>query len=172
MCKKKCTFVPDFYSICKEKKSLSMKKYIFISLLALVGVMFSSCRSNEPQMRKKTIDLAVTQSKWGYDSSVDMFYCHFDVPEITSKVYNYGEFSVNREYNSGTPRAYQVALPETTYLQEEVDDGHGTISVINYQQHLDYAIGVGFVEVFCTISDFYYEGFSPDAMLFRLQMTY
>ena len=149
-----------------------MKKYVFISLLALVALVFTGCQSADAPQHKKTVDLVANASSWSFDDGANMYYCHFDVPEITSKVYNYGEFSVNREYNSGTPRAYQVALPETTYLQEEVDDGHGTISVINYQQHLDYAIGVGFIEVFCTISDFYYEGFSPDAMLFRLQMTY
>ena len=145
-----------------------MKKYIFISLLALVGVMFSSCRSNEPQMRKKTIDLAVTQSKWGYDSSVDMFYCHFDVPELTAEVYNYGEVSISREYNYGSPNAYQVPLPETSYKVEQ--DGENTFY---YAQHIDYAVGVGFVDVFYTISDYFYpDGFVPEDMHFRLQMTY
>ena len=149
-----------------------MKKYVFISLLALVAMVFTGCHSEDAPQHKKTVDLVAYSNSWTFDNGANAFYCHFDVPEITSKVYNYGEFSVNREYNSGTPRAYQVALPETTYLQEEVDDGAGGTTMVYYQQHLDYAIGVGFVEVFCTISDFYYDDFSPDAMLFRLQMTY
>ncbi len=144
-----------------------MKKYVFISLLALVALVFTGCQSADAPQHKKTVDLVANASSWSFDDGANMYYCHFDVPEITSKVYNYGEFSVNREYNSGTPRAYQVTLPETTYLQADVEGG-----TVFYQQHLDYAIGVGFIEVFCTISDFYYDDFSPDAMLFRLQMTY
>ena len=152
-----------------------MKKYVFISLLALVALVFTGCTDcnckHEPtpecQFHKKTVDLVANASSWSFDDGANMYYCHFDVPEITSTVYNYGEFSVNRKYNSGTQNAYQVALPETTYLQADVEGG-----TVFYQQHLDYAIGVGFIEVFCTISDFYYDGFSPDAMLFRLQMTY
>ena len=101
-----------------------------------------------------------------------MFYCHFDVPELTVRAYKYGEVSINREYNSGTSNAYQVALPETTYLSEDLDDGNGGTTPYYYQQHIDYTYGIGFVEIFCKISDFYYEGFTPDAMVFRMQLTY
>ena len=133
----------------------------------------TSCQGNEPcKFNKQTIDLSVKQSQWEFDNDANMFYCHFDVPAITANVYDYGEFSIHREYNSGTNKAYQVALPETTYKSEDIDNENGTYSTVYYQQHLDYAIGVGFVEVFCTISDFYYEGFTPEAMLFRLQLTY
>lgn len=150
-----------------------MKKYVFICLMALIGIAFTSCQTNEPcKFNKKTVNLKVTQDKWGFDDGANMFFCHFSVPEITAQVYNYGEFSIHREYNSGTNNAYQVALPETTYKSEDIDNGDGTYSTVYYQQHIDYVIGVGFVEVFCTISDFYYEGFTPEAMVFRLQLTY
>ena len=150
-----------------------MKKYVFICLMALIGIAMTSCQGNEPcKFNKQTVDLSVKQSQWEFDDSANMFYCHFDVPAITANVYDYGEFSIHREYYSGTQKAYQVALPETTYKYEDIDNGDGTYSTVYYQQHLDYAIGVGFVEVFCTISDFYYEGFTPEAMLFRLQLTY
>ena len=150
-----------------------MKKYVFICLMALIGIVMTSCQTNEPcKFNKKTVDLNVTQDKWKFDDGANMFFCHFSVPEITAQVYNYGEFSIHREYNSGTNNAYQVALPETTYKSEDIDNGDGTYSTVYYQQHIDYIIGVGFVEVFCTISDFYYEGFTPEAMVFRLQLTY
>lgn len=150
-----------------------MKKYVFICLMALIGIVMTSCQTNEPcKFNKKTVDLNVTQDKWKFDDGANMFFCHFSVPEITAQVYNHGEFSIHREYNSGTNNAYQVALPETTYKSEDIDNGDGTYSTVYYQQHIDYVIGVGFVEVFCTISDFYYEGFTPEAMVFRLQLTY
>ena len=123
-------------------------------------------------LNKKTIFLNVSQNQWEFDNSVNMFYCHFDVPELTKAVYDNGEISIHHEYNSGTNNAYQVALPETMYQSEDIDNGDGTYSTVYYQQHIDYAFGIGFVEVFFTISDFYYEGFTPVAMQFRLQMTY
>ena len=160
-----------------------MRKYLFICLLALAACM-GSCTyptyhntyiTEDSKFNKKTVDLVVAQDKWTFDETVNQFYCHFDVEELTEQVYNYGEVSVSHEYNSGKNNAYQVALPETTYkMEEDVDtDGKPTGNKFYYQQHLDYAYGVGFVEVFCTISDFYYEeGWTPDPMLFRLQMSY
>ena len=149
-----------------------MKKTIFICLLAVVAMGWTSCQSQDAPKHKKTIDLNVNQSQWDFDNSANMFFCHFDIPELTAQVYDYGEISVNHEYNSGTAKAYQVALPETVYKTEDLDNGDGTTSPYYYQQHIDYAYGVGFVEVFVTISDFYYEGYTPESMVFRMQMTY
>ena len=149
-----------------------MKKFIVISLLALVGVMFTACDNINKPKQKRTVDLVANKNAWTFDNDVNMYFCHFDVPELTAQVYNYGEVSVNREYNNGTQNAYQVALPETSYIAIDLDNGDGTTSPYYYQQHIDYAYGIGFVEVFLTISDYYYEDFSPEAMLFRMQMTY
>ena len=158
-----------------------MKKYLLFGLLALMGLGMTSCSNtcdckHEPvipcQFNKKTIDLVAQMGDWAFDTDVNMYYCHFDIPELTQSVYDYAEVSVNREYYSGTAKAYQVALPETTYLTANIDDGNGSTTPYFYQQHLDYAYGVGFVEIFCTISDYYYEDFTPDAMVFRMQLTY
>lgn len=143
-------------------------------MMAVMGVLLSGCEKGQP-FHKKTIDLTVTSAQWDFDQSANMFFCHFDIPELTENVYNYAEVSVSHEYNSGKNNAYQVALPETTYKVEyEVNEATGdTTNTFYYAQHLDYAYGVGFVEVFCTISDYFYpEGWTPDAMLFRLQMSY
>ena len=142
-------------------------------MMAVMGVLLTGCEKGQP-FHKKTIDLTVTSAQWDFDQNANMFFCHFDIPELTENVYNYAEISVNHEYNSGKNNAYQVALPETIYKVEyEKDDKDSIINTVYYQQHLDYAYGVGFVEVFCTISDFYYEeSWTPDAMLFRLQMSY
>ena len=152
-----------------------MKKYLFICLMAVAAMGFTACRSNEPQLQKKTVDLAVKSSQWEFDESVNQYYCHFNVPELTESVYNYGEVSINREYNSGTKNAYQVALPETSYKVEyEYDETTGeVINTFYYAQLVDCVYGIGFVEVFYTISDFFYPaGEKPEGMLFRLQLTY
>lgn len=143
-------------------------------MMAVMGVLLSGCEKGQP-FHKKTIDLTVTSAQWDFDQSANMFFCHFDIPELTENVYNYAEVSVSHEYNSGKNNAYQVALPETIYKVEyEVNEATGdTTNTFYYAQHLDYAYGVGFVEVFCTISDYFYpEGWTPDPMLFRLQMSY
>ena len=155
-----------------------MKKVIIASLFAMVAFVFTGCRDcncqpSEPcQFHQKTIELEVSQAKWEFDNGANMFYCHFDVPEITNNVFLYGTKCIYREYNYGKPNVYDVALPETTYLVEDVDDGQGGTTPYYYQQHIDYAIGVGKVEIFCIYSDFIYDGFTPDAMHFILQLTY
>ena len=128
--------------------------------------------TEECKFNKKTVDLVVTQDKWTFDEGVNQYYCHFNVPELTKDVCDYGEISVSHEYNSGTKNAYQVALPETSYKQVYIEDTDSTTVPYYYQQHIDYAFGEGFVEVFCIISDFYYDDFTPEGMLFRLQLTY
>lgn len=150
-----------------------MKKCTII--FSLLAVMFSlaGCTyydNSEPcRFHKQTVKLVVNEREWAYDESVNQFYCHFNVPEITESVYDYGEISVSREYNAGTKNAYQVALPETTYKKEDL----GNDQYAYYAQHVDYVIGIGYVEVFYTISDFFYpDGEGPEAMDFRLQITY
>ena len=148
-----------------------MKKYLLIGLVAMMGLGMTGCTinsSSEPseRMHKQTIDLNVKASSWIWDDGANMYYCHFDLPELTSDIYNYAEVSVNREYNTGSSKAYQVALPETTYLTEKVNNQD-----YFYQQHIDYAYGVGFVEIFLTFSDYVYDQ-QPDPMIFRMQLTY
>jgi len=145
---------------------------VILCLLAFMGVVLTGCQNNEPQLRKMTIDLEVRQKNWTFDKEANMFFCHFDVPELTNTIYNYGEVSLNREYNTGSKNAYQVALPETTYRSEQLTDSVGNPVDYYYQQHVDYIYGIGFVEVDLTISDFFYGDYQPEDMLFRLQMTY
>ena len=142
--------------------------------MVLTGIVLTGCQRNEPQMQKKTIDLKVNKSEWVFDNNLGFYYCQFDVPELTSNVYNYGEVSVSREYNSGTADMYQRPLPLTDYKREQLVDSAGKPidEYVNYQEHIEYLHGPGFVEIDLTISDFIYDGFVPDAMLFRLQLTY
>ena len=148
-----------------------MKKYLLIGLVAMMGLGMTGCTinsSSEPseRMHKQTIDLNVKANSWIWDAGANMYYCHFDLPELTNDIYNYAEVSINHEYNTGSSKAYQVALPETTYLTEKVNNQD-----YFYQQHIDYAYGVGFVEIFLTFSDYVYDQ-QPDPMVFRMQLTY
>ena len=151
-----------------------MKKSIIICLTAFAVIAgFTSCKKGEAcRFNNYTQDLIVNAGQWEFDNGANMYFCHFDVEELTAEVYNYGEVSVSREYNTGTKNAYQVALPETSYKQILLDNPEGSADPYYYQQHIDYAFGVGFVEVFVTISDFYYDDYQPENMLFRLQLTW
>ena len=157
-----------------------MKKYVFITLLALVAVVFTACdRYPNAPKQKVTIDLVVNQNDWEFDEDANRFFCHFNVSALTAEAYNYGEISISREYNSGKANVYQVALPETSYkVEEETDDEGNVINTFYYQQHIDYAVGIQWVEVTYTISDYIYPTnqngklINPESMLFRLQLTY
>lgn len=152
-----------------------MKKYLFICLMAAAAVL-TGCSEKEcnctghqctcTPVYQETLDLKVMQQDWQFDNGANMYFYRFEVPELSAEIYNYGEVSINREYNNGTANAYQVALPETTYKQVTIG-----ANTFYYQQHVDYAYGVGFVEIAVIISDFVYEE-QPEDMIFRLQMTY
>lgn len=152
-----------------------MKKQIYF-FLALVLIGLASCtyptyqtiEGETCKFNKKTIDLICNQNEWSYNANANAYYCHFTVDMLTAEAYKYGEVSVNREYYSGTNKAYQVALPETTYMVEQ--DGENTFY---YAQHVDYVYGVGYIEIYYTVSDYFYpEGFTPEGMVFRAQLTY
>lgn len=137
-----------------------MKKLFFIGLLAFVVLGLTSCQNNSTGLHKDTRTLVVKANQWYFDEKQNSFFCHFDVPQLTKNVYQYADVSVYREYYHDTEYAYQTVLPETSYYGE-------------YEQHVDYTYGVQFVEVFYTISDFYYPSdFTPGDMRFRLQLTY
>lgn len=152
MCKKSSKFAP--------KIDIIMRNRVFICLMALVMVVLTACQSNDPSMRKDTFDLPAYADGWVFAQDLNQYYYHFEMPELTNAIYNYGEFSIHHEYNPGTESRYQVALPETIYQGD-------------YIEHLDYTIGPGYVQIYYTRSDHAYpENFTPGDMLFRLQMTY
>lgn len=149
-----------------------MKKNLFIGLITLVVMCLAGCNSNAPQLYMKSIYLTINKDEWKFDDKAKQFYAHFNLPEITADVFNYGNYSIHREYNTGTSDVYQVALPQSLYLSEQVQDTDSTTVTVYYQQLVDYRIGPKFVEIQVTNSDFYYAGYTPEAMLFHLQLTY
>jgi hypothetical protein len=145
-----------------------MKKVLLILSFIAVAVGFTGCEDEPCRYHTQTLDLRVMQADWQFDYNTQQYYYHFDVPEVTPFVYNYGNWSISREYNSGTKDAYQVALPQSVYMTEELADG----SIAYYTQHIDYRVGIGYVEIQLTNSDYFYEQENPENMLFRLQLIY
>ena len=147
-----------------------MRRNSIISLLAVMAFVFVGCKQNVPECKyhAQTLDLTVMQPDWDFDTDAAQFFYHFDVPEITSYVYNYGNWTISREFYNGTADAYQVALPMSTYMVYAINDSTDGY----YTQHIDYRVGVGFVEIQLTNSDYYYEAENPESMLFRLQLIY
>ena len=145
-----------------------MKKVLLILSIIAVAIGFTSCEDEPCRYHTQTLDLRVMQADWQFDDNTQQYYYHFDVPEITPFVYNYGNWSISREYNSGTADAYQVALPQSVYMTEALADG----SIAYYTQHIDYRVGIGYVEIQLTNSDYFYVQENPENMLFRLQLIY
>ena len=145
-----------------------MKKVLLILSFIAVAIGFTSCEDEPCRYHTQTLDLRVMQADWQFDNNTLQYYYHFDVPEITPFVYNYGNWSISREYNSGTADAYQVALPQSVYMTEDLADG----SIAYYTQHIDYRVGIGYVEIQLTNSDYFYGQEKPEDMLFRLQLIY
>ncbi len=160
------------------KQKELMKKYVFISMMALVTLVFTGCEKNEPcQFHKKTIDLLVNTNEWKFDDDAHQFYVHFNIDLLTANVYDYGEVSISREMKDAQNNPYQVALPMSLFMVETVDDGNGGTTDIFYTQHIDYRVGVGYVEIQLTNSDLAYETngsdfVKPESMVFRMQLTY
>ena len=180
MCKKSSNFVPQ--------NDIFMKKFFFIAFLSLAMVSLNGCREcnctpgkdctctphPDCKFHQKTIDLVVNSNEWQWDEATQRFYAHFTQPDITVDIYDYATWTFTHEYNFGTKDAYQVALPESVFKSETLQDN----SVVTYFEHIDYAIGIGWVEVTYTISDFVYPEQSPGVLInpgdmrFHLQLNY
>ena len=124
------------------------------------------------QANEEIIDLTVDQADWNFDENLKQYYCHILVPEITSEIYNYGVFTICREFESGTKNAYQVPLPTSLFLSETIP----AKTPIYYSQQLDYVVGHGYLDVQLTNSDYYYgedgSPIPPEPMHFRIVLTY
>jgi len=166
----------------RNKCKFFMKKLTFLFVSMVLALSFASCErnnNNQPQnepepcrFHKVTLDLVVDQRDWQFDTDAQQFYYHFDVEELTADVYNYAELSISREFYAGTSNAYQVALPMSTYLEEEVTNTDNSISKVYYTQHIDYRFGIKYVEIQVTNSDHIYAAENPESMTFRMQLTY
>ena len=162
MSKKSSTFA--------AQKFLDMKKYVIICLMAVVGWMLTSCETNEPcRFHKVNVDFRVPESAWSYDADNGWFSYYYPTNILTTSVYDYGTWTMSHEYNPGTKDAYLIQLPELYFLSGTATDG----STVYYTQRVDYEVGVGYVRVYVTNSDFIYDyGWKPEEMCFHMQIVY
>ena len=158
-----------------------MRKYVFISLIMLVAAFTTGCKDNSSPAycTSEIVDLTVFPKDWQFDENELQFFCHCWMPEITWKVYDYGTWSVNREFYKGYDDAYQVRLPMSEYRHDTIG---GTVYL--YTHHLDYRVGPGYIDLQITDSDFPYpydpatgkydpsEFFPTDTMDFHIHLIY
>ena len=161
------------------KNTNDMKKYLIIGIIALCAGCLTGCndKDNDPKLASMTLDMTVLHNDWSFDQETLQFYYRFKLPEITAHVYNYGNWTISREYNKGYSEAYQVALPMSVFGHDTISNGN----VIYYTRHIDYRVGVGYVDIQVTDSDFPYpvnpstgkrivDDFIPEDMFFRMQI--
>ena len=146
-----------------------MKKGVFFALIVVVALGLNSCTKvvNEPcQFNKVNVDFRVPQNAWAFDETNGWYCYYYETNKITAYIYDYGSWTMSHEYNPGTKDAFLIQLPEFRFLQ---DEGTGDF----YTQRTDYEVGVGYVMVYVTNSDYAYEpGWKPDEMYFHMQITY
>ena len=146
-----------------------MKKGVFFALIVVVAVGLNSCTKvvNEPcQFNKVNVDFRVPQNAWAFDETNGWYCYYYETNKIIVYIYDYGSWTMSHEYNPGTKDAFLIQLPEFRFIQ---DEGTGDF----YTQRTDYEVGVGYVMVYVTNSDYAYEpGWKPDEMYFHMQITY
>ena len=144
---------------------------MILCLMAFVSVVMSGCYVNEPsqpRFHKMNVDFDVPKNAWAYDAENRWFSYYYQSPDITASIYDYGTWTMSHEYNPGTKDAYLIQLPEFLFNEIALTD---TTSYY-YTQRLDYEVGVGYIRVYVTNSDYIYEGWVPDAMHFHMQIVY
>jgi hypothetical protein len=149
-----------------------MKKCLFIMLAAL-GFVLTSCNQPQPEpcnFHKDFVDFVVRSNDWYYDAGQGWYVYTYSTPKITTYIYDYGTWTMSHEYYPGTSNEFLVQLPEIKYL-EDVDAAGNVLGY--YSQRIDYAVGVGFVEVYVTNSDYsYLPNWKPEEMAFHMQIVY
>lgn len=125
---------------------------------------------NECNCSTQAVLLNVKQSDWVYSETPNnnYFSVEFDVPEITSAVFETGLVKMYRVYDYGKDTAAQIEMPYVRHIEEYDEVG----DVWNfYTETLDYEFQIGKATVFYTQSDFFYEidlTMVPDPMQFRI----
>lgn len=154
-----------------RKIVIFMKNRVIIGLIALVCLCLSSCSTNEPSsrsLRTMTIDFRVPQNAWAFDDQNKWYSYYYPTLDISERVYNYGTWTMSHEYNSGTKDAFMIALPEFRFKQAYDDQQQ----IVNYSQRIDYEVGLGYIRVYITNSDYQYEPADLEEMFFHMQIVY
>lgn len=153
-----------------------MKRIILIAISAAV-LLLSGCTKEYITYIKgaelETIILDVPANAWQYTNAGynNYFFAEIEVPELTKDIYEAGNVNIYRILGSGKD-TYQKPIQAVELYETEGRDQF-------YAEELSFDFSPGFIVIYFTISDFFYENpdelsqsFSPEAMTFRLVMTH
>ena len=139
-----------------------MKKICFI-LGCFILPFLASCQQEAIQQDSLySVEYDLRPGDW---QAMDTYYTvALDVKEITKSVCANGSVQVFLVYEDGS----QACLPMTRYLSYEyVDEATGDTMTGYYQKMIDFEYTVKTVNLFYTMSDFYYEEY-PEKMRVRV----
>lgn len=113
----------------------------------------------------------VNTDDWAYSDYDDnnYFYATVDMPEITKDIFDGGIIKMYRVFDYDTSNPVQIEMPFTRHKEEYV--GPGEYDYVNWTETLDYEFGVGSMNIFFTVSDFFYQD-KPESMRFRCVIMY
>ena len=135
-----------------------MKKFMFLFAITLFLV---SCQEEDNATKWEIINLEVKSSDWEVSTDNDglnrYYYSYFDMPEITSTVYNYG--TVLAYY---TLDGAQQVLPYVRHYENAGGD--------LWTRTVDFDYSPGSLNIYVTNSDFYDE--VPPTMYFRVVLMW
>jgi hypothetical protein len=144
-------------------KTFGTMKKIFILLGCMILPFLVSCeRQYIQQDALYSVEYDLRPGDW---TAMDTYYTvALDVKEITKSVCANGSVQVFLVYEDGS----QACLPMTRYLSYEyVDEATGDTMTGYYQKMIDFEYTVKTVNLFYTMSDFYYEEY-PEKMRVRV----
>ncbi|MBQ7448458.1 MAG: hypothetical protein IJS73_01500 [Paludibacteraceae bacterium] len=170
-----------------------MKKYLYIFLFALLGVL-SSCNGRDGRDGRdgkdgqdgfaniKNITFTVEPfgqtNGWGYSNLPDnnYFSAEIGVPELTKDIFDNGVVKVYRVFNDDPKNLVQQALPCTNHKEVFIQQNGETVTAL-YTETLDFQYAEGFVYLYYTLSDFAYEfdestDVEPTRMSFRIVLMW
>ena len=152
-----------------------MKKFLFLVLACCALV---SCEY-ENGTKLKTIRVTVDARDWQYTQQGDddqfnnnYFYFGVNMPEITEKVFDYGEVKAYAVYDRNSlTYARKHLLPYVLHVEEPTAAGDW----LYFTETYDFTYGIGWAEFNFRTSDFAYEdniNINPPAMEFDIVITY
>ena len=146
-----------------------MQNKLILVLLTVIACCFVACdQTTECKYHRDTYDISTAKpnNNWVFDKASREFVSHVNMSVITPFIYNYGNWSLCREFNKGYNDAYQVQLPMSNFKSDTLEEN----SVVYYTQYIDYRVGTEYVEIQVTNSDYLYGPEKPETMAFRLQV--
>lgn len=168
-----CTFAAE-----KERIRLmkNFRKFLFLGI-AMVSMAMVSCTKTETRiveevgMQTKIIDWDVFAWDYSGKDNNNYYTVYKEFPQLTSQVYKDGEVHIYRVYDYGMQSEVQAPLPAVHHV-EYYDDVQGNWNF--YTETTDYDFGVGFINLYYTLSDFGYEveNIVPSQMRFRVVLTW